>query len=59
MQFKEAAKCAILECEALIFDAIEHACDQQVDEDSEFPVNIWRVVGDVGCNALTYNTKSK
>ena len=52
-------KCAILECETLIFDAISNAIEQPVDKDDKIPTNIWFVVGDVGRDALTYNTKSK
>ena len=33
--------------------------DQPADEDDKFPVNIWWVVGNVGCDTLTYNAKSK
>ena len=51
MAFYEVIKCVILECETLIFAAIAHSSNQPVDEDDEFPTNIWIVVGDMGCES--------
>ena len=41
------------------FNAIIHTCNQPPDEDDEIPINIWQLIGDVGCDALTYNAKTK
>ena len=44
MTFKEAVKFTILECEIPIFDATVHASNKPVNEDDEFPVNIWHLM---------------
>ena len=53
MPFKEVVKCTVLKCEISILDAITHSCAGPVDEDDECPTNMWRMIGDVGCDTLT------